>query len=144
MQQFIAVGRLGRDPEEITTKSGTSMARFSLAVDDRRGRDGERSTTWLNVICFRNVADSVLQYLRKGSEVVVVGRIDVYEPTDENGVKRRVYQIVAQNVHFCGMGRGGGEKTRTVNRHEGDGGRRNHSTASDWNMEDEEDPFADV
>ena len=100
-------GRLTRDPEMKATASGVSCATFALACEqDYKNPNGERDTDFFDVVAWRNTADFVQRYFRKGQMVVVRGRLQTQQWTAQDGSKRKTVQIVAENVYFCGKENG--------------------------------------
>ena len=96
------MGRLVADPELRTTPSGVSVTRFTVAVDRRFQRQVEdRQTDFINVVAWRQTAEFVSRYFSKGSMIAVQGSIQTgsYE---KDGIKRSTFEIVADNVSFCG------------------------------------------
>jgi|SRR5208282_1229925 len=110
VNKVILIGNLGRDPEVRYLPSGNPVANFSIATSenftDRNGAKQER-TDWHNIVVYGKQAESCGQYLKKGRQVFIEGRISYrnYEAKDGSG-KRYVTEIVAQRVQFLG-GRGG-------------------------------------
>lgn len=99
----IIMGRLTADPELRTTASGLSVTSFSVAVDRRFQRQGEeKQTDFINVVAWRQTADFVSRYFRKGSMIAVQGSIQTRNYEDKNGNRRTAVEIVADNVSFCG------------------------------------------
>ena len=96
---IIITGRLGKDPEQVDTKSGTPMCKFSLATDDGYG-DNKR-TNWHRVKVFGKTAEHCMTYLTKGRMVQVVGRIE-YDKYDKNGVTVYTTDVMANTVEFIG------------------------------------------
>lgn len=103
MFNHIAIlGRLTRDPEYRTTGSGLSVANFSVAVDrDFPGQSGEKETDFIDCVAWRKTAEFVTKYMKKGSMVVVSGRLQIRAWTDKDGNKRRTAEVVAENVYFA-------------------------------------------
>ena len=105
----IIAGNLGRDPEVRFTQSGRPVATLSVATsevwNDQDGNRQER-TEWHRVVVFGKTAESCGQYLAKGRQVCVQGRIQTRKWTDQNGQDRYTTEIVAQRVDFLG-GAGG-------------------------------------
>ncbi len=98
----VIMGRLTADPELRQTPSGVSVTRFSVAVDRGYVKPGEeRKADFINVVCWRQTAEFVTKYFSKGSMIAVQGSIQTgsYE---KDGVKRSTFEIVADNVSFCG------------------------------------------
>ena len=103
LNNIILQGRLTRDPEMKATASGVSCATFALACEqDYKNPNGERDTDFFDVVAWRNTADFVQRYFRKGQMVVVRGRLQTQQWTAQDGSKRKTVQIVAENLYFCG------------------------------------------
>lgn len=93
-------GRLTADPEVKTTQSGLSVVSFSVAVN-RRQRQGEpRKADFFSVTAWRQTADFVARYFRKGSSICIVGNLQNGDWTDQNGQKHYRTDIVAEEVLF--------------------------------------------
>jgi len=92
--QFI--GRLGKDPDFSVIPSGTSVAKFSLAVD--QGKD--KQAMWLNVVAWDKLAEIVEKYAEKGMQVFVQGRLQMRSYEDKSGVKRLAVDLVASTVQL--------------------------------------------
>ncbi len=94
-------GRITRDPELKTTQTGLSVVTFTVAVN-RRTRSGEQSAAdFIDVVAWRNTAEFVCKYFKKGSAIFVVGQIQVRNWTDNNNVSRKTFEIIADEVHFA-------------------------------------------
>jgi single-strand DNA-binding protein len=112
VNKVILIGNLGRDPEVRYTTSGQAVANFSMATkevfNDRSGTKQER-TEWHNIVAWAKLAEICGQYLKKGSQVYVEGRLTTrsYEAKDGSG-KRYVTEIVAQSIQFLGGRPGAG------------------------------------
>ncbi len=101
MNRCFLIGNLTRDPELATTNSGVSVCRFSLAVTRNfSNADGERETDFLNIIVWRGQAENCHKYLKKGSKCAVTGSIQTRSYDAQDGSKRYVTEIVADNVEF--------------------------------------------
>lgn len=101
MNKVFLIGNLTRDPELASTNSGVSVCRFSLAVSRNfSNAEGERETDFLNIIVWRNQADNCHKYLKKGSKCAVSGQIQTRTYDAQDGTKRYVTEIVADNVEF--------------------------------------------
>ena len=118
LNHIVIMGRLTRDPELRYTQSNIPVASFAVAVErDFGGRDGgERQTDFIDCVAWRNTGEFVNKYFRKGSMIVVSGRLQIREWTDRDNNKRRSAEIVADNVYF-------GESKR---RDDGDGYSRSY------------------
>jgi|ADurb_Gel_03_Slu_FD_contig_71_353174_length_1220_multi_3_in_0_out_0_2 single-strand DNA-binding protein len=98
MNVVCLIGRLGKDPELRVTQSGTSVARFSIAVDRR---DENKTTDWFEITCFGKVAESTGQYMKKGCMVGVTGRLQQDKWQDkQSGQNRSKVSIIAGQVDF--------------------------------------------
>ena len=96
------VGNLTRDPEIRYTTGGAAKASFGMAVSrrwqNRQSQEWEEQTSFFNVVCWREMAENVTESLGKGSRVVVTGRLEQRSWETENGEKRSVVEIVADEV----------------------------------------------
>ena len=100
------MGRLTRDPELRYTQSQTAVCSFCVACDrDFRDRDGERPTDFINVTAWRQTAEFVSRYFRKGDMIIVFGRLQMRDWTDNSGNKRTVAEVLAESVYFGGAKR---------------------------------------
>lgn len=103
MNKVFLIGRLTRDPELRYTGNNTAVATFSLAVNRPfTGQSGERETDFINIVVWRKQAENVKNYLSQGSQVAIDGRIQTRSYDDNNGQKRYVTEVVADNVEFLG------------------------------------------
>lgn len=103
MNKVFLIGRLTRDPELRYTGNNTPVATFSLAVNRPfTSQSGEREADFINIVVWRKQAENVKNYLNQGSQVAVEGRIQVRNYDDNNGQKRYVTEVIADNVEFLG------------------------------------------
>lgn len=101
LNKWEGMGRLTKDPELRRTPSGTAVATFSIAVDrDFKGKDGERETDFIDIVAWRQTAEFVSKHFTKGRMAVVEGRLQIRDYTNKDGQKRRVAEIVADNISF--------------------------------------------
>ena len=101
MNKVILIGNLTKDPELTTTNSGLSVCRFTLAVPRRfQNAEGERETDFLNITVWRNQAENCAKYLKKGSKASVIGSVQTRSYDAQDGTKRYVTDIVAEEVEF--------------------------------------------
>jgi single-strand DNA-binding protein len=101
LNKVILVGRLVRDPELRYTASGVPVAKFAIAVDRPfTNQQGERETDFIDIVVWRKQAETVANYLNKGRLVLVDGRLQVRSYETQEGQRRRVYEVVAENVRF--------------------------------------------
>ena len=110
VNKAIIIGRLGKDPEVRYTQSGQAMARFTVATNetwmDRENGRQER-TEWHNIVVWGKQAETCGQYLSRGSQVYIEGRIETRKFEDKEGKERYFTDINARQVTFLG-GRDGG------------------------------------
>lgn len=105
----VLMGRFVADPELRHTPNGVSVTSFTLAVDRSYVKAGaERQTDFIDVVAWRNTAEFVCKYFRKGQLAAVQGSIQARTYTDKDGNKRKAVEIVADNVHFAEPKRDGG------------------------------------
>ncbi len=108
MNKVILIGRLTRDPELRYTSSNVPSATFSLAVDRTfTNQNGEREADFINIVVWRKQAENVKNYLTKGSQVAIDGRIQTRSYDAQDGTKRYVTEVVADNVQFLSRSNGG-------------------------------------
>ncbi|MDF1543785.1 MAG: single-stranded DNA-binding protein [bacterium] len=103
VNKAILIGRLGKDPELKYTPSGKAVATFSLATSERwKGQDGEKkeSTVWHNIVAWGRQAEVMKEYLSKGQQVYVEGRISNRSYDDKEGNKKYISEVVVQNFTF--------------------------------------------
>jgi single-strand DNA-binding protein len=97
------VGYLGRDPEMRFTPQGSAVCNFTVATTERRkDRNGEfqDQTTWFRVAVFGKLAETANQYLSKGKQVYIEGRLRQDEYTDRDGQKRTTLEVTASDIQF--------------------------------------------
>ena len=103
MNKVFLIGRLTRDPELRYTGNNTAVASFSIAVNRNfANAQGEREADFINIVVWRKQAENVKNYLSQGSQVAIDGRIQTRSYDDQNGQKRYVTEVVADNVEFLG------------------------------------------
>ena len=103
--KIIIVGNLGRDPELRYTAQGTPVCSFSVATNERRkDRNGEMQdqTTWFRITLWNRLAETASQYLQKGRQVYIEGRLRVEEYTDRDGKPRHSLEVFATDMQFIG------------------------------------------
>ena len=113
VNKVILVGNLGRDAEIRYTPGGAAVSKFSLATTekwtDKSGSQQER-TEWHNIDLWGKQAETLNDYLRKGKQVYIEGRLQTDEYTDKDGVKRKSTRVRCDRVVLLGGGGGGGER----------------------------------
>ena len=96
-------GRLTADPELKATPSGVSVCAFSIAVErNQKSKDGEKITDFINIVAWRNTAEYVSKYYKKGQMIAIQGELQSRKFTDKGGVNHTVYEVNAEKVSFCG------------------------------------------
>lgn len=112
VNRAVLIGRLGQDPELRYTGGGHAVCNLRVATD-RHYRTGEgnkeRETTWHRVVVWGNQAEVCKEYLRKGRQVYVEGRIENRSYDDRDGNRRHTSEVVASRVAFLGDRRGDAE-----------------------------------
>jgi len=153
LNRVILIGRLTRDPELRYTPSGVAVTQFTLAVDRpfSNQQNQQREADFLNIVTWRQLAETCANYLRKGRLTAVEGRIQVRNYDNNEGKRVYVTEIIADNVRFLESGNsggGGGSSREDAPPVEGGskpyggnsgGGNRNNG----GNSRDNSDPFAD-
>jgi len=100
MNKVFLIGNLTKDPELSTTTSGIKFCRFTLAVSRNYSRDGKRETDFLPIVVWRAQADNCARYLKKGSRAAVCGSIQIRTYDAQDGTRRYVTEIAADEVQF--------------------------------------------
>lgn len=108
MNKVIIVGRLCQDPEVRYTQSGIAVTTFNLAVDNGYGEN--KRTDFIPVVAWRKLAEVCGNNLNKGRRVLVEGSLQIRSYEANDGSKRRVAEVVAQNVEFMDSKQSGGEQ----------------------------------
>jgi len=108
MNKVFLIGNLTRDPELSTIPNGTAVCKFAIAVNRQFAtKDGNRETDFFNIIIWRAMGENCAKFLKKGSKVAVVGRVQIRE-YDQDGVKKYFTEIIADEVEFLTPKSGGG------------------------------------
>lgn len=103
MNKVILIGRLTKDPELRYTSSNRPVTQITVAVNRTfANQNGEREADFINVVIWDKQAENVAKYLTKGRLVAVEGRIQTRTYDDQNGQKRYITEVVADNVEFLG------------------------------------------
>lgn len=96
-------GRIVHNPELKRTNSGSEVTTFTVAVErNRTGQDGQKIVDYIDVVAWRKTAEFICKYFNKGSWIAVNGSLQTRTFEDKNGNKRKVFEVVADNVHFAG------------------------------------------
>ena len=99
MNKVILVGRLTQDPEVRYTQSGKAVASFNLAVNRYGQKD---SADFIPIVAWEKLAEVIGNNLKKGSQVLVEGRMQVRSYETQEGQKRRITEVIVQNIEFLG------------------------------------------
>lgn len=100
MNKVILMGRLTKEPE--MRGEGTALvAKYTLAVDRRYTRDGESATDFISVVAFSKGAEFAERYLKKGTKIVVSGRIQTGSYTNKDGIKIYTTDVIAEDQEFA-------------------------------------------
>ena len=110
VNKVILVGNLGKDPEMKYTASGAAIANITVATseswNDKQSGERVEKTEWHRVVFFRRLAEIVGEYLRKGSQVYIEGKLQTRKWQDQNGQDRYTTEVVANDMQMLGS-RGG-------------------------------------
>ena len=101
INKVILVGNLGRDPEVRVSGGGTTIVNMAVATS-YKGKDAEESTEWHRVVAFGKLAEICGEYLRKGSQIYVEGRLQTRKWDDANGVTKYSTEVVAGEMQMLG------------------------------------------
>jgi len=107
VNKVILIGNVGKDPDIRYFDNGSAVANFTLATTERgytaaNGTQIPDKTEWHNIVCWRGLAKVAEQFVKKGSQVYIEGKIRSRTYEDQNGVKRYVFEIYADNLELLG------------------------------------------
>ena len=108
LNRIFMIGNLTRDPELKFTQAGTAVTNFSIAVNRSwKKQNGERQeeTTFVRIITWRKLAEICNEYLKKGSTILVEGRLSNRSWTTQDGQKRSTIEVIANNIQFINIPR---------------------------------------
>ncbi len=111
LNKVMLIGNLGSDPELRYTQGGTPVASFSLATNESyKGQDGNlvEKTEWHRIVAWRKAAETMAQYLKKGSKVYVEGKLQTRSWDDKDGSKKYMTEIVVDTFMFLDSRGNGG------------------------------------
>lgn len=115
MNKVIMMGRLCRDPEVSSSTSGTTFARYSIAVDRKIKTEGQPEADFFTCTSFGKQAEFVEKYLKKGTKIVITGRLQNDSYTNKDGQKVNATKIITEEVEFAESKREGQTEQRTEN-----------------------------
>lgn len=112
LNKVMLIGRLGRDPEVRYMPNGEAVCNFSIATsetwNDRNSGQRQERTEWHNITMYRRLAEIAGQYLKKGSQVYIEGRIQSRKYTGKDGIERTAYDIIANEMKMLDSKNSGG------------------------------------
>lgn len=152
VNKAIIVGNLGRDPETRYMPNGDAVTNITVATTeswkDKNSGEKKELTEWHRIVLFRKLGEIAGQYLKKGSQVYIEGRLQTRKWTDKEGVERYTTEIVADTMQMLGSRQGGGsapmdEDYGGAPRQGGESGapRAAQKPASGFNDMDDDIPF---
>lgn len=101
MNKIIIIGNATRDPEAVSTKSGTTLARVGVAVNGYTNKEtGETHCDFFDVFAIGALAEAVKKYVKKGKKIAVIGRMNQKTYTDKDDVRRVSWSLIADSVEF--------------------------------------------
>ena len=112
VNKVILIGNVGKDPDVRYLDTGIAVATFSLATTDRaytlqNGTQVPERTEWHNIVLWRGLAQTAEKYVRKGDKLYIEGKIRSRSYDDQNGIKRTIVEIFADNMEICTAGTSG-------------------------------------
>lgn len=128
--KVILIGRLTRDLEMRYTPGGVAVARFTLAVDRRKLKDREKESDFIDIIVWQKLAELCQRYIGKGRMVAVEGRLQIRSYDDNQGIRRKAAEVIAENVRFL-------DKAKGDNGHNGE----EHGYGNESTYSEEDIPF---
>lgn len=122
LNKVILIGRLTRDPETRTTQGGTSVCSFSIANNRTYTTGGEKKeqVSFFNCVAWGKPSEIIAEYMRKGQQIAVEGRLQQRSYDDKDGNKRSVVEIVVDNFQFLSRASGGTSEQGQDNPFSGD------------------------
>lgn len=103
LNSVVLMGRLAADPELKTTQNGVSVTSFAIAVDRKYQPQGEeRKADFINIVAWRNSAEFICKYFKKGSMIGIEGEIQTRRYQDKDGNNRTAFEVVISHITFCG------------------------------------------
>jgi single-strand DNA-binding protein len=119
INKVILIGNLGQDPETRTTPGGTTVTNLRIATSeswrDKQSGEMKEQTEWHTVVCWSRLGEIAGEYLRKGSQVYIEGRLQTRKWQDKSGNDRYSTEVVASEMQMLG-GKGGGGQAETRDR----------------------------
>ena len=142
VNKVILVGNVGKDPEVKYTATGTPVAKFSLATNEKykdRSDEWQERTEWHNIVAWQRLAEIVGDYVKKGAKLYIEGKLQTSSWEDrESGTKKYRTEIVARDLVLLGSQETVGDRDDQPNRN---GNQHQHAYASSAEITDEDIPF---
>ena len=132
LNKIFIIGRIAADLELKNTPSGVAVTSFTVAVNRPKNKDGDQITDWIDVVAWRNTAEFICKYFSKGSAILIEGTLQTRTYEDKEGKKRKVFEVVANNVDFV--------ESKAKNSDSGNFGANSHDF-EEVSAEDETLPF---
>ena len=131
LNKVMLIGNLGKDPEVRAMPSGVKVANFSIATTESytdKNNQKVDKTEWHNIVMWRGLAEVAEKYLKKGNQVFIEGKLTTRSWDDQNGVKKYMTEIVADNMVMLGGRREGGSSEGYAPRESGGSSMRSESS----------------
>lgn len=106
INSVVLMGRLTADPEIKIINDDTKLARFCLAVERNRSTTDEKHTDFIDCIGWRNVAEFLEKYFKKGNPIIIEGKLETRQYEDKQGNKRKAFEVNVKNINFCSFKKG--------------------------------------
>ena len=117
LNRIVLIGRLTKEPELRHTQSGKAVCVFTLAVDRPYvGADGNKETDFINIVVWNKLGENCAQYLGKGKLAAVDGRLQIRSYDGQDGQRRYVTEVIADNVRF--LSPKGGQQSQVAGQQE--------------------------
>ena len=100
LNKIFIIGRITADLELKNTPSGVPVTTFTVAVNRLKNKDGEQQADFIDIVAWRNTAEFICKYFSKGSAILVEGTLQTRTYEDKEGKKRKVFEVLANNVDF--------------------------------------------
>ena len=145
INKVILIGNLGADPDVRYTASGAAVSNINLATTeswrDKESGEQQEKTEWHRVVFFGRLAEIVAEYLRKGSQVYVEGRLQTRKWQDKEGNDRYTTEIVANEMQMLGGRASGGDYNKSASRAAPAAAEKSGSTPQEGDFVDDDIPF---
>ena len=114
LNEVVLIGRLVRNPELKHTGTGTAVTTFTMAVDRQfKSQSGGKETDFIDIVTWQKLAETVAANLEKGRLVAVTGRLQIRSYEDKQGAKRKVAEVVADNVRYLDYAKDNSQRATT-------------------------------